>query len=136
MDLLVVGSGLYGLTIAERAATDFVIEIHNPDGKTLRGISRLLDLSVSGACVDSTTDLIEGDRFVIRLLLNAKSVIAIPVTVVWKRYFTKTFQYGFQFGEYPEETRRAIETFVGEYSAKLRKMGPKILFTDTGVQEV
>ncbi|MBL0349546.1 MAG: PilZ domain-containing protein [Elusimicrobia bacterium] len=121
---------------AERAATDFVIEIHNPDGKTLRGISRLLDLSVSGACVDSASDLIEGDRFVIRLLLDAKSVIALPVTVVWKRYFTKTFQYGLRFGEYAEETRKIIETFVGEYSAKLRKMGPKIIFTDTGVQEV
>ncbi len=121
---------------SERAATDFVIEIYNPDGKVLRGICRLLDLSVAGSCVDTSSDLNEGEAVVIRVLLTQRHLLTLPGRVVWKRYFPKLYQYGLKFDAYAEETRLVIEEFVKAYSAKLRKMGPKIIFTDQGVQEV
>jgi hypothetical protein len=63
------------LRLDGRAATDFVVEVYHSDGKTLKGISRLLDLSVSGACVDSTSDWNEGDDVHIRVLLDRGDVV-------------------------------------------------------------
>ena len=97
---------------AARAATDFAIEIYHTDGKTLRGISRLLDISISGACLESTSDLGESEEFQIRLLLGRRTLVTIPVQVIWKRYFSKSFQYGLRFNEYPAEVRAAISDFV------------------------
>lgn len=111
-----------------RAATDFVVEVYHPDGKTLRGISRLLDLSASGACVDSTSDWVEGEEVVIHILLDTRTLLVLPAKVVWKRLFTKTHQYGLRFREYPEKTRAAIVRFVREYEARLHRMAPKIIY--------
>jgi hypothetical protein len=72
-----------------RAATDFVVEVYHGDGKTLRGISRLLDLSVSGACVDSTSDWNEGEEVVIHVLLDTRTLL---VLARWSDLETDVFQ--------------------------------------------
>ncbi len=120
--------GKWHLPRAEgRAATDFVVEVYHGDGKTLRGISRLLDLSVSGACVDSTSDWNEGEEVVIHVLLDARTLLVLPALVVWKRMFSKTHQYGLTFREYPEKSHGLIRRFVQEYEARLHRMAPKII---------
>jgi hypothetical protein len=111
-----------------RAATDFVVEVFHADGKTLRGISRLLDLSVSGACVDSTSDWNEGEDVVIHVLLDKRTLLVLPALVMWKRMFSKTFQYGLKFREYSEKSRVSIQNFVREYEARLHRMAPKNIF--------
>jgi hypothetical protein len=111
-----------------RAATDFVVEVYHGDGKTLRGISRLLDLSVSGACVDSTSDWNEGEEVVIHVLLDTRTLLVLPAGVIWKRMFSKTHQYGLKFRDYPEKTRGLIERFVQEYETRLHRMAPKIIY--------
>ena len=111
-----------------RAATDFVVEVYHADGKTLRGISRLLDLSVSGACVDSTSEWNEGEEIVIQVLLDKRTLLVLPAQLVWKRMFSKTHQYGLKFREYPEKNRGLIQNFVREYEARLHRMAPKVIY--------
>ena len=111
-----------------RAATDFVVEVYHADGKTLRGISRLLDLSVSGACVDSTSDWNEGEEVVMHVLLDARTLLVLPALVVWKRMYSKTYQYGLKFRDYPEKTHDLIRRFVQDYEARLHRMAPKIIY--------
>jgi hypothetical protein len=113
-----------------RAATDYVVEVYQPDGKTLRGISRLLDLSVSGACVESTSEWNEGEDVVIRVLLDQKNLLVLPARVVWKRLFSKTSQFGLVFREYPEKIHQVIQTFVSDYEARLHRMSPKVFYNE------
>lgn len=110
-----------------RAATDHAAEIYNPEGTVLRGIARVLDLSTAGACLESTGDWNEGDDLVIRLLLEGKTLLQLPGTVVWKRFFTRTHQFGIRFKTLPGETLGNIRAFVESYAVRLRRMGP-VLF--------
>lgn len=118
-----------------RAATDFVVEVYDETGRRLRGISRLLDLSVAGACVDSTSEWGVGERLTVRVLLNGSDLLRLPGAVVWRRAFSKTTRYGLQFSACPEEGRAAIDAYVGDYSTKLSRMGPKNFMKEFGVQE-
>lgn len=111
-----------------RAATDFVVEVYHADGKTLWGISRLLDLSVSGACVDSTSDWNEGEEVVIHVLLDKRTLLNLPAQVMWKRMFSKTHQYGLKFRDYSEVTQSVIRSFVSEFEARLHRMAVKNIY--------
>ncbi|MBL0057596.1 MAG: PilZ domain-containing protein [Elusimicrobia bacterium] len=113
-----------------RAATDFVVEVYQEDGKTLRGISRLLDLSVSGACVESTSEWNEGEDVVIRVLLDQRNLLVLPARVIWKRLFSKTSQFGLVFREYPAEIHQVIQTFVADFEARLHRMAPKVFYNE------
>ncbi|MBK8575115.1 MAG: PilZ domain-containing protein [Elusimicrobia bacterium] len=111
-----------------RAVTDFVVEVYHSDGKTLRGISRLLDLSVSGACVESTSDWNEGEKVVIHVLLDQGNLLTLPAQLMWKRMFSKTYQYGLNFGQYAETTRGVIGDFVRNFETRLHRMSPKTIY--------
>ena len=111
-----------------RAATDVVVEAYHADAKTLRGICRLLDLSISGACVESTSDWVEGEEVVIRVLLDTRTLLKLPAKVIWKRLFAKTHHYGLRFNDYSEKNRAEIAQFVKDFEARLSRMGPKLVF--------
>ncbi len=98
-----------------RASTDFVVEMYETDGQTLTGIARLLNLSVTGACVESTRTLVEKTDIVIRLLLGKRHLMTVPANVVWVRTLPHVRQYGLRFGAYPESAKALILKFVQEY---------------------
>ncbi|MBL8023880.1 MAG: PilZ domain-containing protein [Elusimicrobia bacterium] len=108
-----------------RAATDFVVEVYHGDGKTLWGISRLLDLSISGACVESTSEWNEGEDVVLHVLLDKRNLLALPARVLWKRVYSKTHHFGLKFQNYPHEFQSVIEGFVQDYETRLHRMSPK-----------
>ncbi len=112
-----------------RAATDFVVEVYHSDGKTLKGISRLLDLSVSGACVESTSDWNEGDDVHIRVLLDRGTLLALPAQVLWKRLYSRTHRYGLKFREYPAAIGDILRKFVGDFEEKMKRLTPKKIRT-------
>lgn len=100
---------------APRAATDFVVELYELDGRTLIGIARLLNLSVSGACVESTCTLVEKAGLIVRLLLGKRHLLTLPADVVWLRQLPHVRQYGIRFGPYPQTAKDLILKFVQEY---------------------
>jgi hypothetical protein len=108
-----------------RASTDHAAEIYNADGKVLRGIARVLDLSTAGACLESTGEWNVGDELFMRLLLEGRSLLMLPATVVWTRLFTRTQHCGVRFKPLSGETLGKIGAFVESYAARLRGMGPK-----------
>lgn len=119
----------------ERAAGDVVLEIYDPDGRTLRGIGRLLDLSTVGVSVESTSELNEGDPVVFRGMVGKESIVTLSARVVWKRFYPRLYRYGLRLEGVPPAVRAEIERFVGDVGARLRKMAPKIIHTKEGFQE-
>ena len=113
-----------------RAATDHVAEVYHPDGTLLRGIARVLDLSVAGACLESTGEWNEGDRFSLRVLLESRHLLVVSGRFVWKRTFTRTFQYGVRFSLLTKDQRNVLRAFVDSYAVRLRRMGPKPFHPD------
>ncbi|HRY29231.1 MAG TPA: PilZ domain-containing protein [Elusimicrobiota bacterium] len=105
---------------APRAATDFVVELYELDNRTLIGIGRLQNLSVSGACVESVSVLAEKTGVVVRLLLGKRHLLTLPADVVWVRNLPNTRQYGIRFGGYPEGARQLVVKFVEEYFSELK----------------
>lgn len=87
-----------------------------------------MDLSVSGACVDSTSDWNEGEEVVIHVLLDKRTLLTLPAHVVWKRMFSKTHQYGLKFKDFSELSRDVIREFVKEFETRLHRMAPKIIY--------
>lgn len=100
---------------APRAATDFVVELYELDGRTLIGIARLLNLSATGACVESTSVMAEKTGAVVRLLLGKRHLLTLPADVMWVRQLPSVRQYGVRFGKYPEAAQGLITKFVQEY---------------------
>jgi hypothetical protein len=104
---------------APRAEADFVVEMYELDGRTLIGIARLLNLSATGACVESTSVLVDKAGIVIRLLLGKRHLLTLPGGVMWIRVLPHTRQYGLRFGAYPENAKGLIVKFVQEYFSEL-----------------
>jgi hypothetical protein len=98
-----------------RILADFMVEIYQRDGRTLTGIARLVNLSVAGACIDSTTGLAEKANLTLRLLLGKRHLLTLPAEVVWKRSRQHTVEYGLKFGSYPESAKSLIIKVVREY---------------------
>ena len=109
--------------VAPRASADFVVELYELDGHTLVGIGRLLNLSVSGACVDSISTLVEKAGIVVRLLLGKRHLLTLPSDVVWVRVLPHNRQYGIRFSNYPETAKALIEKFVKEYFGEMESGG-------------
>jgi hypothetical protein len=109
--------------VAPRASTDFVVELYELDGHSLIGIGRLLNLSVSGACVESVSTLVEKTGVVVRLLLGKRHLLTLPADVVWVRVLPHQRQYGIRFGSFPDTARALIEKFVQEYFGELEGSG-------------
>lgn len=107
---------------APRAATDFVVELYELDGRTLIGIARLMNLSVSGACLESTSVLAEKTGAVLRLLLGKRHLLTLPADVVWVRLLPSVRQYGLRFGKYQEAVKTLITKFVQEYFSEQESM--------------
>jgi hypothetical protein len=101
--------------IAPRAATDFVVELYETDGHTLIGIARLLNLSVTGAYVETTSPLVDKSSLTVRLLLGKRHLLSLPGEIVWVRTLPHMRQRGGRFGAYPDPARELITKFVQEY---------------------
>jgi len=100
---------------ARRTAADFVVEIYDIDGVTLIGVGRLLNLSAFGACIESTSILAEGTKFIVRLLLGRRHLLTLPVETVWLRLRPNNREYGLRFGELPAMVKSLIRRYVDEY---------------------
>ncbi len=104
--------------VSPRAGADFVMEVYEDNGKKLVGIARLLNLSLSGICVSSTSDLSDKLNMSVRLLLGQRNMLAIPVDMVWKKSYPHTTQYGLRFGAYSDAYKEVILKFMKEYFAE------------------
>jgi hypothetical protein len=97
---------------ALRAATNLVVETYDAEERTLLGIGRVWDLSVDGACLDSTQEFSEGDGLVLRFLLDAVRVIRLPVSVVWRRSYAHVQRYGLRVRSEDPAIRAPLTAFV------------------------
>lgn len=106
--------------VEPRAAADFVVELYAPDGGTLVGIAKLLNLSVQGACVESITFMDEKDAVMVRLLLGKRHLLTLPAVVMWAQPGVHQRTYGLKFGEYSSSGQALVTKFVDEYFEKQR----------------
>jgi hypothetical protein len=112
---------------ATRAASDFIVEIYEPDGKTLIGIGRLVNLSVTGACIDTSVVLLAKMPLVVRLLMKKVHLLTLASDVMWVKPQANNRQYGVKFKPYPLTSKTVIEKYVQEYFAQQKGAD----FTDT-----
>ena len=74
-----------------------VAEFYVTDGSLLAGVGRVLDISLTGALVESAVPLESGQRLRIRLRRGDRSDLEIPVTVVRVSRKGATLTYGLKF---------------------------------------
>ena len=98
-----------------RAFAPFVLEVFEPEGRLLAGIARLLNLSVQGACVESTSHLPDRARYILRLILEDNSLLDLSSEVLWRRPFAHVTEYGFKFDPYPVPDQDRVMGFVKKY---------------------
>lgn len=106
---------------AERAASDVPLEIYDGEGRTLRGVSRLLDISSDGACVESTCEFNEGDDLMLRGTVGDGEVVPFRAVVVWRSFSFRLHRYGLRFDGLSPAARDAIERFVNLTAARWKK---------------
>jgi hypothetical protein len=96
-----------------RAITDVAMEVYDMATHELVGVARLMNLSVAGACVETTANLSGRPNLFIRMLLDNR-LVAAPVTVIWERRASNCVEYGLRFGLHSEEMAHVIQTFMRE----------------------
>jgi hypothetical protein len=97
-----------------RAITDVAMEIYDMASHELVGIARLMNLSLTGACVETTSSLDGRDSLFVRMLLNGR-LMAVPVKLMWERITPKVKEYGLRFGPYSDEMRDTVNDFIREH---------------------
>jgi hypothetical protein len=94
-----------------RAITDVALEVFDMATHELVGVARLLSLSPSGACAETTADLSDHSNLFVRMLLG-NHLVAAPVSAVWARSLPRGFEYGFRFGPYSDEMQEIVKMFI------------------------
>lgn len=82
--------------LTQRKRAEYVVEFYNPDG-LLTGIGRLMDLSATGALVESSLRLAPGQVLQVLLRRGDRSKLNLSVTVVRVRGKGTTMTYGLKF---------------------------------------
>jgi hypothetical protein len=82
---------------APRKQSDYVVEFYDLDGLLLAGVGHLLDLSATGALVESPLRLVAGQTLRIRLRRGDQSELELPATVVRVRGKGTQMTYGIKF---------------------------------------
>lgn len=96
-----------------RAITDVAMEVYDMEGRELVGVARLMNLSTTGALVETTSALGGRKSLFVRMLLNGR-LVATPVELMWERAGDKTREYGLKFGPLSEEMQEAVRAFAAE----------------------
>ena len=82
---------------ALRKQADYVVEFYDSEGFMLKGVGRLLDLSPTGALIESNLRLKPGEVVVIRMRRGGQSQLSLPATVVRVRGKGTALTYGVKF---------------------------------------
>ncbi|MBK7574606.1 MAG: PilZ domain-containing protein [Elusimicrobia bacterium] len=92
-----------------------------PKGGPLRGVSRLLDVSKNGACVESTCEFNEGDGLVLRGSVGDGEVVPFRAVVIWRSFSFRLHRYGLRFDDLSPAARESVDRFVSLTAARWRK---------------
>jgi len=104
--------------ITKRVPADFVIEIHDAGTGMLIGVAKLLNLSITGACIESTSSISQGDKVTMRFLLGGENLISFLSEVKWVKENIRVKEYGLKFESMNDLNREIIRKFVQEYIEK------------------
>ena len=96
-----------------RAITDVALELYDMSTHELVGVGRLMNLSLTGACIETTSELGGRTSLFMRMLLN-NQLVAAPVTVVWEKSYSSVREYGIKFGDFADEMLASIKSFMKE----------------------
>jgi hypothetical protein len=96
-----------------RAITDVALELYDMSTHELVGVGRLMNLSLTGSCIETTSDLGGRKDLFVRMLLNGQ-LVACPADVVWEKPYASVREYGFRFGPFPDEMQEIIRRFMKE----------------------
>jgi hypothetical protein len=80
-----------------RKYADYVVEFYEPDGLLLAGVGRLLDLSPTGARVESSLRFTPGQALLVRLRRGNGSDVDLSATVVRRQQRGTAATYGIRF---------------------------------------
>lgn len=97
-----------------RISTDFVIELSLGEPPLLVGIAKLIDLSVTGVMIETTTRLAKEESYRLRFLLKKKDLLHLPAHTVWEKKYPHVVHYGMQFIDLSPVDQAAIQKFVLE----------------------
>lgn len=96
-----------------RAITDVALELYDMSTHELVGVGRLMNLSMTGSCIETTSNLGGRTSLFMRMLLN-NQLVAAPVDVVWEKSYTSIQEYGIKFGPLADEMLATIKSFMKE----------------------
>ncbi len=111
--------------VEARAITDVAMEIYDMASHDLVGIARLMNLSLAGACVETTASLGGRTSLFVRMLLNSR-LVAAPVSILWERPYANATEYGLKFGPYSEEMGEIVKSFMKENLAFYEESDPSL----------
>jgi len=83
--------------LSARKQSNYVIEFYDPDASFLMGVGRLIDLSATGALVESTLRLSTGQTLWARLRRGERANLELPVRVVRIQGKGSSLTYGLKF---------------------------------------
>jgi PilZ domain len=83
--------------LTKRKFADYLVEFYDSEGLFLTGVGRLIDLSPTGALVESTCRLMPEQTLLIRLRRGENSDIDLSATVVRVLPKAATTTYGLKF---------------------------------------
>jgi hypothetical protein len=82
---------------ARRKNADYVVEFYDSGGLFLEGVGRLLDLSPTGALVESSLRLTLGQTVLTRIRRAGQAHLELPATVVRMSSKGASVTYGLHF---------------------------------------
>jgi hypothetical protein len=82
---------------SSRKHADYVVELYDTTGSFLEGVGRLLDLSPTGALVESTLRLMPGQALLARIRRGEQASLELPVTVIRVQGKGASLTYGLHF---------------------------------------
>ncbi len=100
----------------DRAQASLMVEVYEPEGKILRGVAKLINISEQGAGLESTDILPEKFQVMVRFLVGKKDLLSIKAFVVWSRPRLTLLEYGLRFDPIGSDNLALIQQFMQQIS--------------------
>lgn len=82
---------------APRTKTDLVFEIFGHADQFISGVGRLLDVSIVGGLLETTSRLDTGQKIKAQIRIDERRVVELEGNVVWLRPKGRMIVYGIEF---------------------------------------
>jgi len=97
---------------APRAKTDLVFEIFGEADHLISGVGRLLDVSIVGGLLETTSRLDSGQKIKAHIRMDAHRVVELEGNVVWLKPKGRMIIYGVEFVKMHPNDLEQLKTWM------------------------